>query len=250
MIEKQTIDGQPVVIAYFDPGFQPANKATATYAKLFFDDGRVILLSTIQPQVQDGDDEAEAFSRHRTKHQRPLVAPDIEPEAPEPPEPGDLPTHVQLAAWAKAVAVLDASEILVRDRIERDLTPIAGLSHVKITDMNLAVNRLMRRIAEIRIGAIKVAFRLLRARLGDEPVLDKSLATWAQYFAREDVKGIDTAIRTGLIAGLDSAEIARKVVGSMGLNGIDGVTEFTRHKIGHLGRAAIKASILRKRGQS
>lgn len=66
-----------------------------------------------------------------------------------------------------------------------------------------------------------------------------SMARWGSYFARTDAARIDTAIKTGLIAGLDNTEIARKVVGSVGLNGVDGVTEITRQQIARLGSAAI-----------
>lgn len=66
-----------------------------------------------------------------------------------------------------------------------------------------------------------------------------SMARWASYFANSDTARIDNAIKTGLIAGLDNTEIARKVVGSASLNGVDGVTEITRQQIGRLGSAAL-----------
>jgi hypothetical protein len=246
MIERQTINGRPATIAYLDSAFNPASKDDAAFAKLNFDDGEMIFLSTapMAPAYTDPNDtlkaqqEASAWNSHRARHREPLIAPPLPPSEP--------PPHVQLGAWAKAIMILDASEIMVRDVIERELSSIATM-RVASADVQAVTDRLMRRVSALRTTAIKVAFRSLRTRLGDDPVLDKSLAAWAQYFAREDLKNIETAIRTGLIAGLDNTEIARKVVGSMGLNGVDGVTEFTRHKIGHLGRAAIKASILRKR---
>jgi hypothetical protein len=66
-----------------------------------------------------------------------------------------------------------------------------------------------------------------------------SIAQWAHYFSNQDLARIDTAIRSGLIAGLDNTEIARKVIGSLQLLGIDGVTEITRRHITSLGRIAI-----------
>ncbi len=86
----------------------------------------------------------------------------------------------------------------------------------------------------------------MRERLGDKPILDHSIAVWAKTFAEKDTASIRTAIVSGLSDGLDNTEIARKVVGSMGMNGVDGVTEFTRRNIAHLGRAAIKESRARK----
>ncbi len=67
-----------------------------------------------------------------------------------------------------------------------------------------------------------------------------TLAQWAAYFVQQDAARIDTAIRTGLISGLDNMEIARKVIGSLRLHGVDGVTEITRQHISHLARTAIK----------
>ena len=67
-----------------------------------------------------------------------------------------------------------------------------------------------------------------------------SIAQWAAFMAQDDRSRIDNAIRSGLIGGLDNTAIARKVVGSAGMRGVDGVTEVTRRRIAHLGRAAIK----------
>lgn len=139
------------------------------------------------------------------------------------------------------IAVLDGTEQPMRDYIERGLAQIAGLPHVRLGDYEAVTKRLMARLTVIRTRAMKKAFRYARAELGDEPILDHKLAVWAATILREDLKGIDTAIRTGLIAGLENTEVARKVVGTIGLDGGDGVTEYTRHKIAHLARAAVKA---------
>ena len=137
--------------------------------------------------------------------------------------------------------ILDASEVLVRDVVERELLDIAGLDHVTIGAAQAVTKRLMDRVGEIRTQAIKTAFLIIRSRVGNEEIHGHSLATWAQYFAKYDLANIETAIRTGLIQGLNNLEIARKVVGSMGLQGIDGVTEYTRHKIASLGKMEIRA---------
>ena len=68
----------------------------------------------------------------------------------------------------------------------------------------------------------------------------KKEATWAAYFVKTDLARIDNAVRTGLIAGLDNTEIARRVIGSVGLRGVDGVTEITSQQIAHIGRIALK----------
>lgn len=192
------------------------------------------------PVEQDGyaSDEMLGWVKHRARHKYPLISIVYVPE--------EIPVKLQLVAWAKAIMVLDASEVLIRDLIEREL---AGRTGTKAGPNALLIARqLSANISVIRLDAIKLAFRLLRDWLGNQPILDVSLARWAKSFADKDAQTISSAIQTGLIAGLDNTEIARRVVGSMGLNGVDGVTEFTRHKIAHLGRAAIKESLARKEG--
>ena len=144
MIERQTINGRGATVAYMTDAFEPADKATAPYAKVLFDDGEMLLLAS------GGVDEATAWNRHRQK------------------QCGTKPV------------------------------PRAA------------------------------------------KVLGHTLATWAAYFVKTDLARIDNAIRTGLISGLVNTEIARRVIGSVGLRGVDGVTEITRQQIAHIGRIALK----------
>lgn len=47
MIERQTINGRPVLVSYLDADFNPVAKNTASMVKLTFDeDGEVLFLST------------------------------------------------------------------------------------------------------------------------------------------------------------------------------------------------------------
>ena len=62
----------------------------------------------------------------------------------------------------------------------------------------------------------------------------------AQVLLKDDLKRIDTTIRGSVGLGADPKAIARRVVGSAGLDGMDGATETTRQKIARLGLAAIK----------
>lgn len=276
MIEHQTIDGRGATVAYLTADWKPADKDAYALAKIEFDNGDIVFVNAPDegsheahgfnkhrrharpaPHADiEGDDQAGGWARHRTNHQVSLL---LVLEAPEEilPDTGtvnvaDISVKMQLVAWAKAIMVLDASEILIRDLIERDLAGHTGkpVNVMKGLEAIPAANRLVAKIKPIREDAIRTAFRLLRVRLGDVRVLDKSLAVWAKAFAAHDLETIRTAIMIGLHDGIDNTEIARKVVGTMGLNGVDGVTEFTRHKIAHLGRAAIKEANLRKAGIS
>jgi len=95
---------------------------------------------------------------------------------------------------------------------------------------------------EIRDFADKVAEmypELVRKPATPAMVAKLTVAQWAKHFADTDRKLIDNAIRSGLIGGLDNTEIARKVIGSLQLNGIDGATEITRQQIIRLARVAV-----------
>lgn len=79
---------------------------------------------------------------------------------------------------------------------------------------------------------------------GDGPVKPQkfsgaTLAEWASIISQNDIKRIDMAIRSGVVSGLDNTEIARKVVGSLQLRGIDGVTEVTRQEVARLGHVVL-----------
>lgn len=75
-----------------------------------------------------------------------------------------------------------------------------------------------------------------------DTIRGRSLAAWGSALAKDEKNRIDSAVRSGVIGGLDNTEIARKVVGSAGMRGVDGVTEVTRQKIANLGRAAVRKS--------
>jgi hypothetical protein len=62
----------------------------------------------------------------------------------------------------------------------------------------------------------------------------------AKHFLREDLAQIETTIRASAGRGEGAKVVARRVVGSAGLGGVDGVTETTRHKIARFGLTAIR----------
>lgn len=74
-----------------------------------------------------------------------------------------------------------------------------------------------------------------------------SFAKWGKTLLRQDLSRIKNMIRTGLIAGQDGQTIARMVIGSM-VDGVDGVTEFTRKQVVRMAhRAAGRKPVRKKR---
>lgn len=71
------------------------------------------------------------------------------------------PVHI----WNTAIAILDKSEIEVRDVIERDLHGVAGAHKLRVGDAMRLTAQVMKKIKVIRTEAIKQAFRHIRGNL-------------------------------------------------------------------------------------
>lgn len=72
----------------------------------------------------------------------------------------------KVVVWNTAIAIIDQSEVRIRDMIERDLVDVAGISGIHYGEAMKAADRLMAKIKVIRVRAIKKAFRHLRSKLG------------------------------------------------------------------------------------
>lgn len=127
MIRQEIIDGRAATLSYLSNAFEPANEETAQLIKIVFDDGESV------------------FLKHPNAAKR-----------------GTAAKRKLAAVWRQAVAILDASEVEMRDTIERGLADYAGLDHLKVADGLAAADRVSKQCAAIRVKAIKRAFRLLR----------------------------------------------------------------------------------------
>ena len=72
----------------------------------------------------------------------------------------------KVTVWNNAIAIIDQSEVRIRDMIERDLVDVAGISGIRYGEAMHAADKLMKKIKIIRVRAIKKAFRHLRSKLG------------------------------------------------------------------------------------
>lgn len=83
--------------------------------------------------------------------------------------------------------------------------------------------------------------RQLRAIALERPFEGRILKDWAETMRAEDIRRIHSAIQLGMVAGEDSATIARRVIGTRVFNGTDGVTEVTRRQVQAITRTAVQA---------
>lgn len=82
---------------------------------------------------------------------------------------------------------------------------------------------------------------LLRSIVTQRPFEGKVLAAWAKEMREVDIKRIEDQIKIGMVQGESSQQIARRVLGSSKLKGMDGATQLTRKGAESITRTAINA---------
>lgn len=218
----------------------------------------------VTPPVDDAAAEAAAWGRHRTKHQASYVTSPVDDGEAEAsgwrrhrdkhsrtvhiglPMSATLPAVKQLAVWGQAVNIIDTTEVPVRHLIETSLAGITQLGDaMPLMRAHKIVNGLMNKITAIRTAAFKKAFQAVHSKIGNVAIVGVSLDGWGVAILRADIISIRQAIQSGLASGLDNMEIARNVVGTMAMNGIDGATQYTRQRVVNLGGTSIS-----KRGKT
>lgn len=83
-------------------------------------------------------------------------------------------------------------------------------------------------VAPVILNTVIPPAEQLRALVEARPFEGRTLRQWAASIAEEDLRRIENQVRIGMLAGEDSATIARRVVGSARQRGTDGVTQITR----------------------
>jgi hypothetical protein len=67
--------------------------------------------------------------------------------------------------WNTAIAIIDGSELRIRDLIERELADTAAMNRIRVGEAMTTTAALMKKITAVRTKAIKKAFRYLRDNL-------------------------------------------------------------------------------------
>lgn len=80
---------------------------------------------------------------------------------------------------------------------------------------------------------------LLRAIVKSRPFEGRTMREWADGIANADIARIEQQIKIGLVQGEPSADIARRIVGSARMKGVDGVTQITRRNAEAITRTAV-----------
>jgi SPP1 gp7 family putative phage head morphogenesis protein len=83
------------------------------------------------------------------------------------------------------------------------------------------------------------ALAQLKSIVTSSPFEGQTLKDWSASLAADDIRRMEAQIRLGMVAGEDSATIARRIVGSAKLLGKDGATQITRDKAAAITRTAV-----------
>jgi SPP1 gp7 family putative phage head morphogenesis protein len=91
----------------------------------------------------------------------------------------------------------------------------------------------------VLVETVIPAARLLASIATARAFEGRTLRQWAKSLAQEDIRRIESVIRAGMVSGESTSDIARRVVGTARLKGVDGVTELTRTQATSITRTAI-----------
>lgn len=91
------------------------------------------------------------------------------------------------------------------------------------------------------LDVVMPPLRQLDAIVNVNPFQGATLRDWASTMEEQDLRLIRSAVQQGMIAGEDSATIARRAFGSVKLDGTDGATQMTRRQIQAITRTAVQA---------
>lgn len=90
------------------------------------------------------------------------------------------------------------------------------------------------------VNTVLPSTEMLKAIALSRPFEGRILKDWAANMQSSDVRRMHAAIQAGMVAGEDSATIARRVVGTGRIRGVDGVTEATRREVQAVVRTAVQ----------
>lgn len=122
------------------------------------------------------------------------------------------------------------------DEVKRTwLSEMAALSKAEVGFFNGIVTGIL----PVELSPAIPSASRLRFIVESKPFEGKTLGGWADDIARADIARIEAAVKVGLAQNETSAQIARRIVGTVSNRGRDGVTEITRRGAAAISRTAV-----------
>ncbi|MFA7175017.1 MAG: minor capsid protein [Kiritimatiellia bacterium] len=103
----------------------------------------------------------------------------------------------------------------------------------------ITFGRILATTSPVVIETVMPSARLLKHIAMSRPFEGRVMKDWARTMASEDIRRMSNAIQMGMVAGEDSATIARRVVGTGAFRGADGMTQITRRQVQAITRTAV-----------
>lgn len=122
---------------------------------------------------------------------------------------------------------------------------LAKTYQADMTALSLAEPKFMAMITEtvapVILNTTLPSPKLLRAIVKTHPFQGRTMRQWSRKISVDDLARIEAQINIGMVQGESSAQISRRVVGSVKLRGTDGVTQITRNNADAISRTAVNA---------
>lgn len=142
----------------------------------------------------------------------------------------------------KRMEALVASIAAMRSAAWKDVYKVwaeemVDLSKSEVTSTQLALTTAAPVVVQVAVPAANQ----LRSIALSRPFQGRILKGWASSMQADDLARIQNAIQQGMTAGMSSRAIARLVVGTAQVEGIDGITQLTRNQVAAITRTAVAA---------
>ena len=153
-------------------------------------------------------------------------------------KPRGLPNPAAVRRMNRLAKSLRVIRLSAWKQAETELTQL--LKEVPVAEVEFMSRALQTSVPVVLDPALPSA-QLLENLVTSRPFRGSILRDWAKQTRLADVNRIEQQVRIGMVAGEDSKAIARRVVGTVGRRGTDGVTEITRRQATALTRTAVNA---------
>ena len=153
-------------------------------------------------------------------------------------KPRGLPNPAAVRRMNRLAKSLRVIRLSAWKQAETELTQL--LREVPVAEVEF-MGRALQTSVPVVLDPALPSTQLLESLVASRPFRGFTLRDWAKRTRLADVTRIEQQVRIGMVAGEDSKAIARRIVGTVGRRGTDGVTEITRRQATALTRTAVNA---------